>query len=85
MDVRDYLRIAPFVNDCPNCGYENVGTNESTGEFHGVLNVDDNLFTRKCRCGFEVTIDSNKGTTKKKIQTQIDAALEQFKKRGDSI
>lgn len=79
MNAMDYLRIAPFLNDCPNCKYGNVGTDENTGEFHGALNVDDNLFTRKCRCGFEVTVDSNKGTTNKVIQSQIDQALEKFK------
>jgi hypothetical protein len=78
MNAMDYLRIAPFLNDCPNCKYGNVGT-DKTGEFHGALNVDDNLFTRKCRCGFEVTVDSNKGTTKKVIQYQIDQVLEKFK------
>lgn len=80
MDVMDYLKIAPFLNNCPNCGYGSVGTNESTGEFHGALDVNENLFTRKCRCGFEVTVDSNKGTTKKKIKTQIDTALEKLNK-----
>lgn len=78
MNVQDYLRIAPFINDCPKCGYGNVGTDEKTGEFHGALNVDDNLFTRKCRCGFEVTIDANVGTTKTKIKKQIDLALSNF-------
>lgn len=75
MNVQDYLRIAPFVNDCPKCGYGNVGTINKTGEFHGALEVDDNLFIRKCRCGFEVTIDANLGTTKAKIKKQIDKAL----------
>lgn len=83
MNAMDYLRIAPFLNDCPNCGYDNVGTNEKIGEFHGALNVEDNLFTRKCRCGFEVTVDSNKGTTKKVIKKQIDDALEQFKTKNN--
>lgn len=81
MNAMDYLRIAPYLNDCPNCGYGNVGTDEKTGEFHGALIVEDNLFTRKCRCGFEVTVDSNKGTTRKAIKEQINIPLECFKEK----
>lgn len=78
MNIQHYLRISTFVNDCPNCGYDRVGTEDATDEFHGALIVDDNLFTRKCRCGFEITIDANNGTTKTKIKKQIDAALMEF-------
>lgn len=78
MDVNSYLSIAKLLNDCPNCNYNMIGTNETTGEFHGALNVNENLFTRKCRCGFEVTVDSDKGITKKVIKSQIDKVLEQF-------
>lgn len=78
MNIQTYLSIAKLVNDCPNCGYNMVGTDEKTGDFHGSLNVDDNLFTRKCRCGFEITINSDKGTTKKIVTSQIDEALESF-------
>lgn len=78
MNINDYLRIAPFINDCPNCNNGNVGTDDATGEFHGALNVDDNLFTRKCRCGFEVTIDANNGTSRNKIKKQIEKALTEF-------
>jgi hypothetical protein len=81
MNAMDYLRIAPFLNDCPNCGYDSVGTNETTGEYHGALLVEENLFTRKCRCGFEVTIDSNIGTENKIINEQINDALELFKEK----
>lgn len=80
MNSIDLVRIAPFLKDCPNCSYGNVGTNEKTGEYHGALNIDDNFFTRKCRCGFEITIDANKGTSKKIIKSQIDNALDSFRK-----
>lgn len=78
MNVNDYLRIAPFINDCPSCGYGNVGTDDNTGEYHGALGVNENLFTRKCRCGFEITIDANKSTTKSKLKKAISDALEAF-------
>lgn len=79
MNAMDMLTIAPFLNDCPQCGYGKVGTNEKTNEFHGALKVGDNLYTRKCRCGFEVTIDTNDDVTKETIQKKIDEALEAFK------
>lgn len=79
MNAQHFLRISVFVNDCPNCGCDKVGTDDITGEVQGDLIVDDNLFTRKCRCGFEVTIDANDGTTKTIIKKQINAALEKFK------
>lgn len=78
MLINDYLRIAELTNDCPNCGYGNVGTNQETGEHHGSLEVNDNLFTRKCRCGFEITIDANNGTSRSKLKKQIGAAVEKF-------
>ncbi len=78
MNVNDYLRIAPFINDCPNCVYGSVGTYEKTGEYHGTLGVNENLFTRKCRCGFEITIDADKGTTNSKLKKAISEALETF-------
>ncbi|RDW17619.1 hypothetical protein CWR48_13975 [Oceanobacillus arenosus] len=81
MNAMDFLKISPFLNDCPNCGYDNVGTNDKTGEYHGTLDVDDNLYNRKCRCGFAVTIDANEGTSKKIIKSKIDIALEDFRKQ----
>lgn len=80
MNMIDLLRISPFLNDCPNCSHGNVGTNEKTGEYHGSINIDENLFTRECRCGFEITIDAEKGTSKNIIKSQIDSKLKYFKK-----
>lgn len=79
MDVMDYLRITPLLNKCPHCGHGQVGTNDSTSEFHGALLIEDNLFTRKCRCGFEITIDSKDGTSKKILKVKINEELKRFK------
>lgn len=79
MDVMDYLRITPFLNNCPHCGHGQVGTNDSTGEFHGALLIEDNLFTRKCKCGFKITIDSNESTSKKDVKVKINDELKRFR------
>ena len=76
-----FLRVEPDLKRCPKCGDKNMGVNEQTNEWYGTLEVNDNLYTRKCRCGFEVTVDTNYGTTKKKIEKQICLAL----KEKDSI
>ena len=79
MNAIDIFTIAPFLNDCPQCGHGKVGTNEKTKEFHGTLDVGDTLYTRTCRCGFEVTIDTNDGVTKESVQKKIEEALEAYK------
>lgn len=71
MNAMDFLRISPFINDCPSCGNEFVGNGE------GTLNVDDNIVERTCKCGFAFKYDVNNGTTKEKIKKAIDEALKQ--------
>lgn len=69
MNAMDYLRVAPFINDCPSCGNQFVGNGQ------GTLEVDDNIIRRTCKCGFNFEYDVNKGTTKKKIKQAIEEAL----------
>lgn len=69
MNVIDYLRVAPLINDCPKCG------NGSVGNGQGTLNVDDNIVKRTCKCGFDFEYDVNNGTSKTKIKKAIDEAL----------
>lgn len=68
----DYLRIAPFINDCANCGNQMVGSDE------GTLEVDDNIIKRTCKCGFNFEYDVEDGTSKSKIKKAIDEALNEL-------
>lgn len=45
--------IGKFAN-CPQCGNDKIGNGD------GELNIDDYVFRRKCKCGFELTIDTAK-------------------------
>lgn len=69
MNAVDYLRVAPFINDCPNCGNGLLGNGE------GTLNLNENIIERTCKCKFEFKYDVNKGTSKKKIKQAINEAL----------
>ena len=65
------LQVEPDLKRCPKCDEKNLGINGETNEWYGSLEVKDNLYTRKCHCGFEVTVDVNKGSTKNRINLQI--------------
>jgi transcription elongation factor Elf1 len=69
MNAFDFLRIAPFINDCPNCGSEYVGNGQ------GTLTVNNNIVERTCKCGFNFKYDIANGTTKTKIKNAIDEVL----------
>lgn len=68
MDVKHYLRVAPFLNDCPFCDSDK-----------GVVEVKENLISRNCPCGFDITINVKNGTSKAKIKKSIEFALEKMK------
>lgn len=68
MNVTHYLRVAPYLHDCPSCK-DNKGS----------LEVSDNLITRECPCGFVLTMNVRNGTSKKKIESSINQALERMK------
>jgi hypothetical protein len=71
MNAMDYLRVAPFINDCPNCGNGNVGNGQGTLEI-------DKTIKRTCKCGFKFEYDVSNGTTKTKIKKAIDEALKKM-------
>lgn len=65
----DFLRLSPFISDCPNCGNEFIGNGQ------GALNVDENMVRRTCKCGFVFEYDVNNGTSKERIKKAIDETL----------
>lgn len=73
MITNDYLRIAPFINDCPNCGSGQLGENE------GALEVKNNLMMRTCKCGFDFTYDADNGTTRAKIKKAVTQAVDKVR------
>ena len=82
MNSMDFLRIAPFINDCPACGEPNVGTDEN-GFQKGTYIMDDNLFTRTCHCGFGITIDPKNGTSRHILKKTVDKAVKEFREKNN--
>ena len=72
MNVTDFLRVAPFINDCPSCGNDLLGNGE------GTLNVEDNLVVRTCKCNFKFEYDVSNGTSKAKMKKVVAEALKQM-------
>ncbi|PLS18966.1 hypothetical protein CVD28_00770 [Bacillus sp. M6-12] len=70
MDVRNFLRVAPYINDCPKCGSDDVS------EDNGTMEVKDNLVKRTCKCGFHLEYDMNNGTTRAKVKKAVEQALQ---------
>ncbi|MFY0516599.1 DUF3797 domain-containing protein [Lysinibacillus sp. UGB7] len=69
MDARDYVAVAKFINDCPNCGSSNVREGE------GLIGMLDPFIKRTCKCGFNFKYDVDQGTKPKQIRQAIDQAL----------
>lgn len=65
----NFLRVAPLINDCPNCKNGVVGNGE------GTISVGDNFIKRTCKCGFIFEYDIRKGTSKTEIKKAINKAL----------
>lgn len=72
MHPNDFVKITRLINDCPNCKSDDIGEGE------GALLLKDEVITRTCKCGFSLTYDARKGTTKPKIKKAIDEALLQM-------
>lgn len=53
MDMRDAMELTKKYSTCPECGNDKVGGNPS----QGALVIDDEIFTRSCKCGWSVTVD----------------------------
>lgn len=68
MNTMDYLRVAPYINDCPACGSADIG------EGQGTLEVKGDIVKRTCKCGFNFEYDVNKGTTRAKIKKAVEEA-----------
>jgi transcription elongation factor Elf1 len=50
MNAFTFLKISEKYNNCPECGSDKIGNGE------GTLTVEDDTYTRTCKCGFEVAI-----------------------------
>lgn len=53
MNAYKLLAIMPKYEKCPNCGSTTIGNGQG-----GVI-VEDETFTRTCKCGFKITVDEN--------------------------
>lgn len=51
MDIRESTELMAKYGDCPECGNIYVGNGQ------GTLNIEDDIFTRSCKCGWKVTVD----------------------------
>ncbi len=53
MDMRDAMELTKNYSVCPECGNDKVGGEPS----QGALIIEDEIFTRSCKCGWSVTVD----------------------------
>lgn len=53
MDMRDAMELTKKYSTCPECGNDKVGGEPS----QGALIIEDDIFTRSCKCGWSVTVD----------------------------
>jgi iron(III) transport system ATP-binding protein len=53
MNAFKTIDLMSKYSDCPNCGNSLIGNGE------GKLIVEDDTFTRECKCGFKITLDRN--------------------------
>lgn len=74
MNINDFSRVAKEVNNCPNCKSDRIGGEE------GTLLVDENIFTRTCKCGFSFIYDVEKGTQRTKVRAAVKEAHMDFVK-----
>jgi Domain of unknown function (DUF3797) len=50
MNAMEFLRISAKYNNCPDCGSDKLGNGE------GTLSVEEDIYKRTCKCGFEVVV-----------------------------
>ena len=48
------VQLMKEYSKCLDCGNEDIGDGE------GVLSIEDNIFIRSCKCGWEIKIDTIK-------------------------
>lgn len=70
MIINHFMQVSKLTNDCPSCGSDKLGNGQ------GALIVDENIYKRTCKCGFNFEYDTNNGTTRGKVQKAIKQALE---------
>lgn len=70
MNPNDFLRVAPYINDCPKCKSDDIG------EGKGTLELKGDIVTRTCKCGFDFAYDVKNGTTRTKIKKAVKEALD---------
>ncbi|MEG0259438.1 MAG: DUF3797 domain-containing protein [Lysinibacillus sp.] len=53
MLAREAMELTKKYSTCPCCGNDKVGGEPS----QGALIIEDEVFTRSCKCGWSVTVD----------------------------
>lgn len=53
MNAITVLKLMEKYKNCPDCGNGQIGNGE------GALVVEETTFTRKCKCGFKITLNEN--------------------------
>lgn len=53
MHINDSMELIKKYNACPECGNDRIGGEPSWG----ALIIEDEMFTRSCKCGWSVTVD----------------------------
>ncbi|MEG2289932.1 MAG: DUF3797 domain-containing protein [Clostridium sp.] len=53
MNAFKLLEIMPKYENCLECGSDIIGDGE------GGIIVEDDTFTRTCKCGFKITVDED--------------------------
>ncbi|MBY9077263.1 DUF3797 domain-containing protein [Paenibacillus sp. HN-1] len=53
MKLIEALRLQKEYVVCPECGNEHIGNGE------GALLIEDDTFTRTCKCGWSVTVKAS--------------------------
>jgi hypothetical protein len=53
MNASKTMKLMAKYTSCQNCGNDMIGSGA------GALIVDENTFTRSCKCGWSITLDEN--------------------------
>lgn len=53
MNIHESSELMKKYNNCQECGSDRIGGNPS----QGTLIIEDEIFTRSCKCGWEIVID----------------------------
>jgi hypothetical protein len=53
MNLNDSMELMKKYSTCPKCGNDKVGGEPSQGS----LIIENDVFTRSCKCGWSVTVD----------------------------